>query len=115
MEDLKSRTKRFALAVITLYSVLPKRVEATIIGKQLLRSGTSVGAQYCEACRSKSNADFISKLEGSLQELEESLYWIELLEEAKFLNHERAAPLKSECSELNAIFTTIVIGRKKAR
>ena len=70
-EDLRTRTKRFALRVIRLYSSLPKKTEAQVIGKQLLRSGTSVGAHYREAVRSRSDAEFISKLEGGLQELEE--------------------------------------------
>jgi four helix bundle protein len=72
------------LAVIRLFAALPKRTETQILGRQLLRSGTSVGAQYREATRAKSNADFISKIEGSLQELEETEYWLELLAEAGF-------------------------------
>jgi four helix bundle protein len=79
--DLKVRTKDHALSVIRLFAELPKRAEAQIMGRQLLRSGTSVGAQYREGSRAKSNADFISKMEGSLQELEESEYWLELLGE----------------------------------
>ncbi len=62
---------------------LPKTTEAQVLGKQVLRSGTSVGAHYREACRAKSNADFISKIEGGLQELEETVYWLELLADAK--------------------------------
>ncbi len=72
MKDLASRTKGFALRVIRLYAALPKSTEAQVLGKQLLRSGTSVGAQYREAIRARSNAEFISKLEGGMQELEES-------------------------------------------
>ena len=71
-QDLRKRTKEFALRIIKLYAALPKSTEAQVIGKQLLRSGTSVGAQYREACRAKSNADFISKIEGGLQELDET-------------------------------------------
>ena len=73
--DLKIRTKEYALSVIRLFAALPKRTETQILGRQLLRAGTSVGAQYREATRAKSNADFISKMEGSLQELEETEYW----------------------------------------
>src|SRR2546423_4056699 len=80
--DLRVRTKSFALRIIRLYAALPKTVEAQVIGKQLLRSGTSVGAHYREAQRAKSNADFISKIEGGLQELEETVYWLELLADA---------------------------------
>ena len=72
-EDLRTRTKRFALRVIRLYSALPKTTEAQVMGKQLLRSGTSVGAHYREAVRSRSDAEFISKIEGGLQELEKSV------------------------------------------
>ena len=82
--DLKIRTKDYALSVIRLFAALPKRTETQVLGRQLLRSGTSVGAQYREATRGKSTADFISKIEGSLQELEESEYWLELLAESGF-------------------------------
>ena len=81
-QDLRKRTKEFALRIIKLYTALPKTTEAQILGKQILRSGTSVGAHYREACRAKSNADFISKIEGGLQELDETLYWLELLARA---------------------------------
>ncbi len=77
-----------------------KRTEAQIMGRQLLRSGTSVGAQYREASRAKSNADFISKIEGSLQELEESEYWLELLGDSGFVPEERLAAVKKETGEL---------------
>ena len=78
-QDLKERTKAFALRIIRLYAALPKTTEAQVLGKQVLRSGTSVGAHYREAQRAKSNADFIGKIEGGLQELEETAYWLELL------------------------------------
>ena len=81
-QDLRVRTKAFALRVIKLYVALPKRHEAQIPGGQILRSGTSVGAHYREACRAKSDADFISKIEGGLQELDETVYWAELIGEA---------------------------------
>ena len=72
--DLKVRTKEFALRIPRLYTSLPKTTEAQVLGKQVLRSGTSVGAQYREAQRAKSDADFINKVEGSLQELDETAY-----------------------------------------
>jgi four helix bundle protein len=77
------------------------------LGKQLLRSGTSVGAQYREAQHAKSDADFISKIEGSLQELEESAYWLELLQELEVLDRERLQPICNETRELIAIFVSI--------
>ncbi len=80
--DLKPRLKSFSLRIIKLHGALPGSVEAQVIGKQLLRSGTSVGAHYYEAQRARSFPDFISKIEGGLRELEESVYWLELLAEA---------------------------------
>ncbi|MEW6543885.1 MAG: four helix bundle protein [Nitrospirota bacterium] len=73
-KDIGPRTKAFALKVIRLYSSLPRSPEAQVLGKQLLRSGTSVGAHYRESRRARSTAEFISKIEGGLQELEETLY-----------------------------------------
>jgi len=107
-QDLRSRTKAFALRIIRLYTALPKTPEAQVIGKQILRSGTSVGAQYHEACRAKSDADFISKVEGGLQELEETVYWMELISEASILAEERLLPLRQEAQELTAMFVTMV-------
>ena len=84
-QDLKGRTKQYALRIIKLYAAIPKSAEAQVIGKQLLRSGTSVGAHYREAQRAKSDADFISKIEGALQELDETCYWLELLHDGSIL------------------------------
>src|SRR6266478_9373963 len=110
--DLKVRTKDYALSVIRLFAALPKRTETEILGRQLLRAGTSVGAQYREATRGKSTADFISKIEGSLQELEESEYWLELLAESGFYPEERLLALKKETGELKGIFVSIVRNTK---
>jgi four helix bundle protein len=110
--DLKLRTKEYALGIIMLFSELPKRTEVQILGRQLFRSGTSVGAQYREATRGKSTADFISKIEGSLQELEESEYWLELLAESGFSAGERLLALKKETGELKGIFVSIVRNTK---
>ena len=106
--DLKIRKKDYALSVIRIFDSLPKRTETQILGRQLLRAGTSVGAQYREATRGKSTADFISKIEGSLQELEESEYWLELLAESGFYPEERLRALKRETGELKGIFVSIV-------
>src|SRR5690349_17637540 len=106
--DLKERTKEFAVRVIKLYARLPKSPEAQVLGKQILRCGTSVGAQYRESQYAKSNADLISKIEGSLQELEESEYWLELIEEMSFFSSAQLEPLRIETGELKAIFITIV-------
>lgn len=106
-DDLKARTKAFAVRVIKLFSALPKTTEAQVLGKQILRSGTSVGAQYRESQHAKSDADLISKLEGSLQELEETTYWLEVLDEMKLFSPERLRPIRQETKELTAIFVTI--------
>ncbi|HQZ83793.1 MAG TPA: four helix bundle protein [Pyrinomonadaceae bacterium] len=106
--DLKQRTKEFAVRVIKLYTGLPRSTVAQILGKQILRSGTSVGAQYRESQYAKSDADLVSKLEGSLQELEETEYWLELIEEMSFFSSAQLEPLRIETGELKAIFITIV-------
>ncbi len=114
--DLANRTKRFALNVIRLYARLPKSVEAQVIGRQMLRSGTSVGAQYREAIRAKSVADFISKVEGSLQELEETQNWFELPEEGGIVaDAVELKPLMKEVDELIAILLTSALTAKRNR
>ena len=114
--ELANRTKRFALEVIRLYSRLPKSTEAQVIGRQMLRSGTSVGAQYREAIRAKSVADFINKVEGVLQELEETQYWFELLNEADiFRDSVVMTSLMKESDELIAILVSSVRTAKRGR
>lgn len=107
-QDLRNRTKQYALRVIRLYTSLPKSTEAQVLGRQLLRSGTSPGAQYREACRAKSDADFISKLEGALQELDESDYWLELLSDAEIVNPDQIKELCDETIQLIAIVVSMV-------
>ena len=111
-EDLRPRTKRFALAVIELYGRLPASSSAQVMGRQMLRSGTSVGAHYREACRARSDAEFISRMEGGLQELDETSYWLELLIESLTLDCEQAHRLVAETEELIRIFVSIVRKRK---
>ena len=106
-QDLGKRTKDFALRIVRLYAALPKTTEAQVIGKQVLRSGTSVGAHYREARRAKSDADFVSKIEGALQELDETVYWLELFSEASIVKPDRLKPLTDECEELIAMFVTM--------
>lgn len=112
-KDLRTRTKKFALRIIYLYRALPNNIESQIIGKQIFRSGTSVGAQYREATRARSTAEFISKIEGSMQELEETIYWLELLVEAEIFKQEKIQDLQNEADELMAIFVTSVKTAKK--
>jgi four helix bundle protein len=106
MTDLKERTKRYAVRIIRLFTNLPKSTETQVLGKQLLRSGTSVGAHYREATRSRSTAEFVSKIEGGLQELAESAYWLELLVETEIMPADRLADLMKEADELTAILIT---------
>src|SRR5437899_4739396 len=106
--DLRDRTKAFALQIIRMFAAIPKTTEAQVLGKQLLRSGTSVGANYREAYRGRSKAEFISKCGDSLRELEETAYWLELLVDAKIVPAEKLSALRQECDELIAIFVTIL-------
>ncbi len=107
-QDLAKRTRRFALSIVQLYGLLPKTTVAQILGKQILRSGTSIGANYSEAKRAKSNKDFINKIETALQKLEETVYWISLLGETKVVAADTLALLQKESEELIAIFVTVV-------
>ena len=113
--DLRMRTKAFALRIIRLYGSLPKITEAQVLGKQLLRSGTSVGAQYREAVRARSRAEFVSKIETALQELEETLYWIELLADGGIVPLKRLQNLLREAEELTAIFVHSAKTAKRSR
>ena len=107
-KDLRPRTKMFARRIIRLYVALPKaEAAAQVLGKQVLRSGTSVGANYREADRARSKAEFISKIGDCLKEADETLYWLELLLEESFVPAKRLRPLLNEADELVAIFTTI--------
>jgi four helix bundle protein len=112
-DNLRDRTKQFALKIIRFYSLLPSKINETqIIGKQLLRSGTSVGANYREAYRARSNSEFISKIGIVIQALDETDYWLELLRDAKINGSSELQLLLSETDELLAIFTSII---KKVR
>jgi four helix bundle protein len=106
--DLRQRTKEFGLHIIRMFSGLPKTTEAQILGKQILRSGTSVGANYREAYRGRSKAEFVAKCGDSLRELEETAYWLELLVDGKVVPPDKLSALRQECDELIAIFVTIL-------
>lgn len=108
VEDLRSRTKRYASAVVRLFIALPKsRVEVQVLGKQLLRSGTSVAANYREAARARSDAEFVSKIETCSQEADESALWLELLKEDCGIRSDQLNEVLAETDELLSIFTTI--------
>jgi len=113
--DLRARTKAFALRIIRLYASLPKTTEAQVLGRQMLKSGTSVGAHYREATRARSSAEFVSKMEGGLQELEETVYWLELLIEAGIVKESQLRDLLQEADELTSIFVSSVKTAKKTK
>ena len=107
--DLRIRTKEFARRVARVFRALPARDRvAQVWGDQLLRAGGSVGANYREAQRGRSTAEYVSKLGDCLREADESLYWLELIEEEKLLSPARLASLKDEASHLIAIFITLI-------
>lgn len=112
-QDLRSRTVEFALRIVKLYTSLPKTTEAQVLGKQVLRSGTSIGAHYREGHRAKSDADIVHKFETALQELDETDFWLELLIKSDIVSPNKLEPLIKETNELIAIFTTIVTKIKK--
>ena len=112
MEGLRGRTKEFALRVVRLYSALPKSTEAQVIGNQVLRLGTSVAANFREASRARSDAEFIAKLGIVEQELDESMLWFELLTETNIVPGDKLGPLHSEADELLKIIVTSI---KKTR
>src|SRR6266571_2146534 len=106
--DLRDRTKHFVLCIVEMFSVIPKTTEAKVLGKQTLRSGTSVGANYREAYRGRSKAEFIAKCGDSLRELEETAYWLELLVDGKIVPADKLSTVWQECDVLIAIFVTIL-------
>ncbi|MCC9168953.1 four helix bundle protein [Pontibacter harenae] len=106
-EAFKRRIKAFALRVIKLYQALPQKMEAQIVGKQLLRAATAVAANYRAACRARSRAEFAAKIGIVLEEADESLFWLEILEEANIFPASKLQDLKQEADELTAILTRI--------
>ena len=109
--NLEERTKRFALRILRLSATLPKLPEALVVRNQLTKSGTSVGANYREANRARSKADFVNRIKICESEASETQYWLELIIAAGWLPTEKTAAAHEECSELLALFTSI--GKKK--
>ncbi len=112
MEGLRDRTKQFALRVVRLVSSLPKDMTAQVIGRQVLRSGTSVAANFREASRARSNAEFVAKLGIVEQELDETMLWLELLVESSIVPNHLLQDLHEEAEELLKIIVTSI---KKTR
>ena len=111
-EELKARTQSFGLRVIRMVAALPRDPAAQVIGRQVLRSGTSVGANYRAACRARSRADFAAKMAIVEEEVDETLYWLELLTKSGLVKAERLQDLTREANELIAIVSA---SRKTAR
>ena len=111
-EQLRDWTKRFALRIIRLFRHLPRTVDAQVLGKQLLRSGTSIGANYRAAGRARSKAEFIAKMGIVVEEADETIFWIECLVESGIVRPDLLRELLSEANELVSIF---VASRKTAR
>lgn len=105
-DELKARTKNFALRVVRMCQALPKDYIGEVMGKQVLRSATSVGANYRAACRARSQAEFSAKLQIVIEEADESAFWLELIEESGLLPPERLSELRKEADELTAIFVS---------
>ncbi|MBI2681641.1 MAG: four helix bundle protein [Acidobacteriales bacterium] len=103
-EQLRQRTKKFAIRIIRLTRALPKATDAQVIGRQILRSGTSIGANYRAACRARSRAEFIAKLGIVIEEADETMYWLELLVEGEIVRPKRLEGLLQEAEELTRIF-----------
>lgn len=106
--DLRDRTKALALRIIRMYSALPKNTLAQTLGKQVLRSGTAIGANFREAYRARSDAEYLAKLGDCLKEADETIYWLELLMESGVVAAPRLSPLLDECNQLTAILVAIV-------
>ena len=115
-ELFKQRTKAFALRIIRLVRSVPKTEEGRVIGQQLLRSGTSIAANYRAACRARSRAEFLSKISTVVEEADETVFWLELLADAGIVASSRLRDLKSEAEELVAIFNASrVTARRNAQ
>ncbi len=111
-EEFRDRTKKFSLRIIKLYQFLPKTEEARILGKQLLRSGTSVDANFRSACRARSRAEYMSKMGIALEEADESSFWMELLIEAGIVRQIKLQSLYDESLELTKVFS---VSRKTSK
>ncbi|MDE3226006.1 MAG: four helix bundle protein [Nitrospirota bacterium] len=113
--ELKERTKHFAIRIVRLFRLLPRIEEARVIGHQLLRSGTAVAANYRATCRARSKAEFIAKIGVVVEEADETIFWLELLEEAGIVPQGSAQELIAEANELLAIFAASQATAKKRR
>ena len=114
-EQLKERTKQFAIRIVYLFRELPRSEESRVIGRQLLRAGTSVAANYRAVCRSRSKAEFISRIGVVVEEADESVFWLELLVDTGIIAQEKMKELLRESNELLAIFSASQSTAKRNR
>jgi four helix bundle protein len=114
-QALRVRTRDFAIRIVRLFQGLPKSTEAQVIGRQLLRSGTSVGANYRAACRARSKAEFISKIGVVVEEADETVFWIDILGATAILSAEKLCVIAKEADELLAIFAASQLTAKGRR
>ena len=112
-DELKLRTKNFALRIIKLFRALPRSDEARILGRQLLRWGTSVDANYRATCRSRSAAEFVARIGIVVEEIDETVYWLDLLVESGIISQSRLAPLQNEATELFRVFLASQLTAKR--
>ena len=104
-EELRDRTKAFAIRIVKLYRLLPRTADSQVVGKQLLRCGTSVAANYRAACRGRSRAEWIAKIGLVVEEADEAVFWLEMLSDCGIVTSQRCEDILKEARELSAIFT----------
>ncbi len=114
-KQLQDRTKEFAVRIIKAFAKLPKDEATRVIGRQFLRSGTSLAANYRAACRARSGADFISKISVVTEEADETLFWLELLINSELITTKKVQSLMAECEELLKIFSASLATAKQNR
>jgi len=112
--ELKERTKQFAIRIVRLFRSLPKTEEARVLGRQVLRSGTSIAANYRAVCRARSKAEFVAKMGTVVEEADEMVFWLELLVETGVVQEKQLESLRAESNELLAIFAASQRTAKKS-
>ena len=112
-DRLKKRTKDFALRIVTMTAAMPRSAAGSVLGRQVLRSGTSIGANYREAYRARSGAEFLSKIGDCLKEIEETDYWLELIAESHLLPTKKLSALRQEINELGGVFSSIAKTKRR--
>ena len=112
-DQLKNRTKQFSLSILNLIEKMPNSISTRVVINQIVKSATSVGANYRAVCRARSDKEFVAKLNIVLEEADETQFWLEIIEEMKWINKTELDVLQKEANELVAIFVSIIMKRKK--